>query len=222
VGRGEIRALLYQFSFGALMTIDEQIDSLILDYNDYRNKRHKAIVWCDTEYVATLDKRMRQTRDRLDLAMQVKQNEHDLKDHELTQWADGGFRLLTRFGKKPIRLPGDLPPLSRSEASTLTQLGESSRPEYIVPLNPTVEDWRRVALRYAETGSKEYYKLMLSMVRLDHPVPNLWREPEPVKTITKTSKPRTLESLWYNEVREFGWLIAGLLILALVLTIIIG
>jgi len=158
------------------MTIDEQIDSLILDYNDYRNKRHKAIVWCDTEYVATLDKRMRQTREKLDIVMAAKQAEQYLGEHELIQWANAGYPPVVDH-ERPLSVPAD---------------------EYIVPQNPTAEDWRRAATRYVETGSKEHYKLMLTMVRLDHPVPNLAREREPVKTTSKTIGSLTLEDVWYG------------------------
>ena len=63
---------------------------------------------------------------------------------------------------------------------------------------PTAADWRRAATRYVETGSTEDYKQMLTLVRLDHPVPNLAREPEPVKTTSKTIGSLTLEDVWYG------------------------
>src|SRR4249920_2844183 len=134
------------------------IDRLMLDYDEYRQKRHFAIGHCDTERVAILDKRMRRTREELDIAMEAQQRGEDLKDHELSLWAKAGYppvieheKPLTMFGKRPSRVV--------------------QTDEYIVPQKPTAADWRRAALRYVETGKKEHYKLMLTLVSLDHPVP---------------------------------------------------
>jgi hypothetical protein len=156
------------------MTIDELIDNLILDYRDYGQKRHNAVWRCDTEYVARLDQKMRVVRGKLDAAMQVKQNENDLEEHELIKWAKSGYPPVVAC-ERPQRLPRN-----------------------IFDEKPTAADWRRVALRYAETGSKEDYELMLTLVRLDHPVPNLWSESEPVKTTSKTTGSLTLEDVWYG------------------------
>jgi hypothetical protein len=171
---------------------------------------------------------MRQTRAKLDVVMEAKQNEQYLSgEHELIQWANAGYppvveheRPLSGFGKKPQRLPRNI--YDEKPMRMPGRVEERQEPDYIVPQNPTEADWRRVALRYAETGSKEDYKLMLTMVRLDHPVPNLWREPEPVKTTTKTSKPLTLEHFWNHQVRDYGWLVIFLVILAIVVGINCG
>jgi hypothetical protein len=212
------------------MTFDDTdlIDSLIRDYGEYSERRRKAVLRCNTEYVADLDKRMRQTRAKLDVVMEAKQNEQYLSgEHELIQWANAGYppvveheRPLSGFGKKPQRLPRNI--YDEKPMRMPGRVEERQEPDYIVPQNPTEADWRRVALRYAETGSKEDYKLMLTMVRLDHPVPNLWREPEPVKTTTKTSKPLTLEHFWNHQVRDYGWLVIFLVILAIVVGINCG
>jgi hypothetical protein len=136
---------------------NELIDNLLLDYNDLRQKRHFAIRRMQTEYVATLDERMRLTLDRLDAAVEAEQAEQYLGDEP--DWSNGYS---------------------------------------VVTTEPTASDWRRVAARYVETGSKEDYKLMLSLVRLDHPMPNLWAESETAKTTSKTTKPMTLEDVWYS------------------------
>src|SRR6266487_1406304 len=165
-----VRALPYQFSFGDFMHVDELIDNLVLDYYHYREKRDKAFFRGDTEYVATLDDRLVATRKKLDAVMQVKQDEQYLGEYE----------------KPPIGWAVYKCDDIRSES------------EYIMPQKPTVADWRRVAARYAETGNKEDYDLMLSLVSLDHPVPNLWGESETVKTTSKTTKPLTLADVWYG------------------------
>jgi hypothetical protein len=171
------------------MTFDDTdlIDSLIRDYGEYGERRRKAVLRCNTEYVADLDKRMRQTREELDVVMEAKQNEQYLSgEHELIQWANAGS-----------------PPVNEREMSSQPDMRDWSdgypvADEYIVPQNPTAADWRRAAMRYVETGSKEHYKLMLTLVRLDHPVPTLAREPEPVKTTSKTIGSLTLEDVWYG------------------------
>ena len=96
----------------------------------------------------------------------------DSEEHELIQWASAGY-----------------PPVVEHERPL-------SEPEYIIPLEPTWADWQRAARRYVETGSKEHYRLMLTLVRLDHPVPSMWAEENTVKTTEKTSKPLTLFGLW--------------------------
>jgi hypothetical protein len=137
------------------MTTEEQIDSLILDYRDYQLKRTRAVRRFNTEYVATLDARLRNTREKLDLVMAAQQAEKYFVEH-----------------KGPLSI------------QTTDE--------------PTVADWRRVAARYAETGSEEDYDLMLNLVRLDHPVPNLSAESEPVKTTRKSLGDITLEQIWYG------------------------
>jgi hypothetical protein len=156
-----VRALPYQFSFGDLMPYDEEIDNLILDYKHYQLKRTNAVRRFDTEYVADLDERMRQTRHKLGTIMEAKQNEQYLGEH--------------------VR------PITRSTTRS---------PSIQISDEPTVADWKREAGRYVETGSKEHYDKMLTLVRLDHPVPNLARETEPVKTTKKTIGSLTLEDVW--------------------------
>lgn len=163
------------------MSIDDVIDNLVLDYGHYSEKRRKAILRCNTEYVADLDARMRLTREKLDSVMQVQQYERGRGgEHELVRWGDAGY----------------FPGVEQEPAYRPAWVTDAQEPEYIVPLEPTAADWRRAASRYVETGSKEDYDLMLTMVRLDHPVPNLWAEANIAKTTSKTPEFLPLAELW--------------------------
>lgn len=157
------------------------IDSLILQYNECRVKWQVAIDHRDAEYASILTERMRYTRSKLDIVMQAQQDELYLGGHELIEWADDGYP------------PPPPPPQVVHEAIVGIEQRQS---EYIVPRKPTAADWQRAALRYVETGSEEHYGLMLNMVSLDHPVPNLWAEANLAKTTSKTIAPRSLADFW--------------------------
>jgi len=191
------------------------IDRLVQDYKDYQRKRHFAIRHCDTEYVATLDQRMRQTRAKLDAVMGAQQDERYLSGNELIEWADAGYP------------PAPPPPQVVHEAIVGIEQGQ---PEYIVPMKPTAADWQRAALRYVETGSKEHYGLMLNMVRLDHPVPNLWAEANLAKTSSKTTASRSLAGFWTSHKaltlaeiwHDIRWYVLVLTIWAIIIVVAIN
>ena len=74
------------------MTTEELINNLVVDYGYYTEKRRKAILRCNTEFVADLDKRLRVTREKLDTVMEAQQAELDLSTgHELIRWANAGY-----------------------------------------------------------------------------------------------------------------------------------
>lgn len=198
------------------MKSNDLIDALVLDYDHYRKRRVEAALRLDHERVADMDTQLEKTRRKLDAVMQVMQDEKyldgkaglkrssgNMECHELMLWADAGY---PPVAAEP-RLVEHERPLSgwaiykcddvRSKSEYIGPQEPTVKDEYIVPMNPTAADWRRVAARYVETGKKEHYNLMLSVVRLDHPAPNLWAESETVKITGKTDKPLTPEDVWH-------------------------
>lgn len=199
------------------MKSTELIDELVQEYDHYRQMRIKAALRLETERVADIGVKLIATRKKLDAVMQAIQdgkylegiaapmrNSRNMEDHELMLWADAGY-----------------PPVAAEP-----RLVEHERPRrWISPYSgrdiqgePTAADWHRVALRYVETGSKEHYEKMLSRVRLDHPVPNLWAESETVKITGKTTRSLTPEDLWQC-VKGYPLTVGAILIALLIFVI---
>jgi hypothetical protein len=56
------------------------------------------------------------------------------------------------------------------------------------------DDWHAAALRFVESDSIEDYNKMLASVRLTHPVPNLWKEAEPI--VVGNDSRRSVDPVW--------------------------
>ena len=173
------------------MHIDSVLENLWKDYEDYSEKRKRAIRRCNTEYVADLDSRIRITRERILGAKRVKKSgldqgmvasytnaETQAAKHELIEWLEK----------------------TAQDAKLATERLERKNRDPITGRihSPAYGDWERAALRFVKSGSTKDYNEMLSLVRLTHPVPNLWNESETkeVNQKTTTTKAFTLADFW--------------------------
>ena len=181
------------------MSLDNILENLWKDHEDYSAKRKRAIWRGNTEYVADLDQRIRVTQERITEARKI-----ETEKHELLEWLEK---------TKAARLAAE-------ERSTQTTSSRGRDPITGLIHSPAYGDWHRAALRFVKSNSIEDYNEMLNLVRLEHPLPNLWNETEAnqISNESQPAKALTLADIWYGS----RWWVAWLTVVGVALFIIVS